>query len=748
MRRLGRFGGTALVALVASAAANAAPLTLEQIYGETAVKLDRNPESQWLKGGDAYTTIEASKAIPGGFDIVAHQTATGAASVLISARDLTPAGASAPLGISGYQWSDDGRYALIATNTHRLRHPDDIGDYWLLDRQTRALRQIGAKRPAASLMFATFSPDSARIAYLSGNNLYVERVVDGATVQLTSDGSEQILNGIGDPVYEEEFELAQAFKWSPDSRHIAYWRSDTTGVGTFHMIKNTDTIYPQVISFPYEKPGTTIAAVKVGVVAADGGPTTWFALEGDPRDNYVPRMSWADSPSEVLIQYENRAQNTNRVLIGKIADGSVRNIFTDRDDAWVDANANPKWLDHGRFFTWLSEKDGWRHLYLIARDGSQVQLRTPGDFDIVSVENIDEASGTVYYVASPDNVMQRYLYRTSLSGAPRLERVTPAGQPGFNGYDVAPSGRWAFHTVSRFDQPPVTDVVSLPDHRSARGLTDNKAMRQLMAGTAHGEESFFKVIVNGTALDGWMMKPPGFDPAKKYPLLVYVYGEPAGQTVQDKWGGDRYMWHLMMAQRGYIVVSIDNHGVASPRGRAWRKSIYRQVGILASADQAAAVRALIAEHSYIDASRIGVWGWSGGGAMTLNAMFRYPDLYKTGIAVAAPANQRLYNAIYQERYMGTPQNNPDGYRNGSPITFAGDLKGNLLVIQGTGDDNVHYQNMEQLTDALIAHDKPFSMMAYPDRTHSIVEKKNTRLHLFTLMTNYLAEHLPPGGVAR
>jgi len=723
------------------------PLTLDQIFGAHATKLSRQIDSKWFKGGKGYTTIEPSAAEKDGSDVVLHDTATNMTTVLLSAHDLKPAGSTAPLAIEDYAWSGDGRYALILSNTHRLKRANDIGDYWLVDLQTKALRRIGAEQPTASLMYATFSPDSSRIAYVCNNNLYVEQVANGATVALTRDGSDHILNGTGDPVYEEEFDLVQGYKWSPDSQRIAYWHSDTSGVGTFHMIKNTLTPYPEVISFTYPKPGTTLSAVTVGTVSANGGPTTWFKLKGDPRQNYVSRMSWAGNSKEVLIQHENRAQNRNQVLIGNADDGSVRTVFVDSDAAWIDANADPKWLDHGKYFTWLSEKDGWRHLYLISRDGTSVQLRTPGAFDVVSVENIDEASGTVDYIASPDNVMQRYLYRTRLAGTPKLERLTPASSPGFNSYDVAPNGQWAFHTVSRFDTPPRTDLVSLPAHRIIHTISDNAAMHALVADTPHGASNFFKVKVgDGTELDGWMIKPPNFDPAKKYPLLVYVYSEPAGQTVQDRWGGPRYLWHLMLAQKGYIVASIDSRGAAAPRGRAWRKSIYRQIGILASTDQAQAVRALIAEHPYIDADRIGVWGWSGGGAMTLNAMFRYPDLYKTGIAVASPANQRLYNAIYQERYMSTPQDNPEGYKNGSPITFAGNLKGNLLLIQGTGDDNVHYQNMEQLVDALIANNKQFSMMAYPDRTHGISEKPNTQFHLFTLMTNYLADHLPAGGL--
>jgi dipeptidyl-peptidase-4 len=721
-------------------------LTLDDIYGANATKLSEPIASKWLAAGDAYTTVERSASAAGGLDIIRHDAASGKQSVLVAASALILSGAAAPLALSDYAWSSDGRYLLAFVRASSARRNNPIGDYWLLDLKSHALRRLGEALPAQSLIYAEFSPDGHHVAYVSGNNLFVEDSDHAGARQLTKDGSDPILNGRSDVVYEEEFRLGKAFAWSPDSRRIAYWQFDTAGVGTFYMIRYTDTLYSKIVPQQYPMPGTTNSAVRVGVVAIDVPQTTWFALDGDPRQNYVPRMEWAGNSSEVLIQRENRLQNTNHVLVGDVATGATRQIFLDQDAAWVMPNTDVHWLDGGRRFTWLSERDGWRHLYVVTRDGGATDLRTPGAFDVVNVEAVDEKAGYVYFIASPDNVTQRYLYRASLNGTPRMERLTPASVGGYNDYDVAPGEKWAFHTRSRFDTPPVTDVVSLPRHQSARIVVDNPAMRALVASTPRAAPEFFKVDVGGgMQLDAWMIRPPNFDPAKKYPMLVYVYSEPAGQTVQDRWGGDRYLWHLMLAQQGYIVASVDSRGAASPRGRDWRKSIYRQIGLLASADQAAAVKAMIATRPYIDANRIGVWGWSGGGAMTLNAMFRYPDLYKTGIAVAAPANQRLYNSVYQERYMGLPDDDAQGYHDGSPINFAQNLKGDLLIVQGTGDDNVHYANTEQLVDRLIAANKQFSMMAYPDRTHGISEKPNTRLHLFTMMTNYLHAHLPAGG---
>jgi dipeptidyl-peptidase-4 len=592
-------------------------------------------------------------------------------------------------------------------------------------------------------MYAKFSPDSKNIAYMFANNIYVERI-DGQSVKaMTTDGTDLIVNGTGDWVNEEEFGLRDGFKWSPDSKNLSYWQFDTEGVGTFYMMKNTGDVYSQPIPLQYPKAGTTNSAVRVGVVEVESAKTTWVQLDDDPRQNYVPQMSWADNSDQLIIQYVNRLQNRNRVMLADASDGTIQDIFTDIDEAWLDVNEDLKWFDDGNYFTWLSERDGWRHLFAISRDGKDVRLLTPGEFDIISIQHIDTDGGWVYYIASPNDNATRYLYRSPLLGESNMERLTPAGDAGFNRYNISPNSKWAFHTFTSFDVPPTIDLISLPNHTKQRNIVENEKVAALVEATPRGETEFFTIdIGDGVELDGWMMKPPNFDPEQRYPMLIYVYGEPWNQTVIKNWDTEGYLWHLMLTQQGYIVASIDNRGTPAPRGRAWRKSVYRQIGVQAAADQAAAVTALLDERPYLDPKRVGSWGWSGGGQMTLNAMFRYPDIYGTGIAVAFVSDQRLYDTIYQERYMGLPADNEEGYRLGSPITHADGLEGDLLIIHGTGDDNVHYQNTEQLIDKFIELNKSFDMMIYPDRSHSIKEKENTKRHLYNLMTDFLHEKLP------
>ncbi|GGO97565.1 S9 family peptidase [Stakelama pacifica] len=719
-------------------------LSVQAIFGPQAVTSQSVRDSRWGEDGESYLAIEDAPG--GGQDIVRYRIADGQRAVVVSATALIPKGADKPLGIDGYTWSPDHRLLLIRTNGQRFRRTHALADYWLYDPAAGSLRRIGGDVAPSSTLYASFSPDSRQIAYVYRNNLYAEPVAGGAPVQLTKDGDEYIVNGLADWVYEEEFSLHRAFEWSPDSRRIAFWRFDTRGVGTFYMIKNTGGQYSEIIPLQYPKAGTTNSAVTVGTVDIADGATRWFRLEGDPRQNYVPQMSWAGGSDAVFIQQSNRLQNTYKVLLGDPATGAVRPVMVERDAAWVEANAAPEWLNGGKRFTWLSERDGWRHLYTIDRASGRAILRTPGKFDVIDLLKVDEKAGYAWFIASPDNPTQRYLYRTTLTGTPRVERLTPAHQPGTHSYDIAPGEHWALHTVSRFDAPPVTDMLDLTRQKPLRTLVDNAPLAALVADTGLPATEFFRVdIGDGTKLDGWLIKPPHFDPAKRYPILFYVYGEPWGQTVADRWTGSQGLWHRMLAQSGYLVASIDPRGTATPRGRDWRKSIYRQVGILASADYAAAVRKMLATRPYIDPDRIGIWGWSGGGAMTQNALFRYPDLYKTGIAVAGPTDMRLYDTVYQERYMGLPEENKEGYKNGSPITFADRLQGNLLLIHGTADDNVHYQNQDQLVDRLIRANKQFTMMAYPDRTHGISEGENTTIHLYTLMTRYLETNLPPGG---
>ena len=362
---------------------------------------------------------------------------------------------------------------------------------------------------------------------------------------------------------------------------------------------------------------------------------------------------------------------------------------------------------------------------------------------MISVERVDSTNGWIYFLASPDNATQRYLYRVRIDGG-KEERVSPASTAGTHGYQISPRGDVAIHTFSTFNHVPVTDVVRLPQHSSVRTLIDNQETQNRLAKLKPTATEFFKIdIGDGVQLDGWMIKPPDFDSQKRYPVLFFVYGEPWGQTVLDRWGGRDRMWHQMLAQQGYIVASVDNRGTPAPRGRAWRKIIYRKMGIVNSGDQAAAAKA-IAKWPFVDPTRIGIWGWSGGGSSTLNAMFRYPEVYSVGMSVAPVPDIHYYDSIYQERYCGLPQDHPEEWKQSSPVTFAAQLKGNLLVVHGTGDDNVHYQGTEALVNALVAANKPFSMMSYPNRSHGIFEGPNTTRHLFGLLTRYLLEKLPAG----
>ena len=700
--------------------------------------------ARWLPDDAAYTVVERSSERDGGWDIARYDATSGARSVLISGSLLVPEGKKEALDIDDYAWSSDGQQLLIFTNTRRVWRNNTRGDYWILDRRSRRLRQVGRDAPASSLMFAKFSPDSTKVAYVRGNDIYVETVAGGPATKLTSDGSETTINGTSDWVYEEELGLRDCFQWSPDSSRIAYWQFDTTGVGIFTLINNTDTLYPVTTRIPYPKAGTTNSAVRIGVLDVHSRATRWVKTPGDPRDDYLARLEWVDTTT-LAIQQLNRLQNRLDVLLADARSGESRRVYRDESRTWVELPDSLAWVDGGRAFLIPSERDGWQHLYRVTRTGDGPKLLTDFAADATDIVGVDGSHGWVYFLASPDNAAQRYLYRARLDGTGMPDRVTPANQPGTHTYDAAPNAGFAFHTYSRFDEPPVTDVVELATHRSLRTLTDTAALKAKLAPVLRRPVEFFALDVSeGVTLDGWMLKPSDFDPGRRYPVVVFVYGEPASQTVIDRWGGGRMLFHRALADAGYIVVSVDNRGTPSPRGAAWRKVVYGTVGELSSREQNAAVLALAAKHSFIDRDRVGIWGWSGGGSNTLNAMFRYPDTFQVGVAVAPVPDQRLYDTIYQERYMGTPQGNPDGYKLGSPINFADGLKGKLLVVHGTGDDNVHSQGTERLVNRLIELGKPFDMMFYPNRTHAIAEGPGTTAHIYRLIARYFLEHLPPG----
>jgi dipeptidyl-peptidase-4 len=729
--------------------------------------------ARWLNGGEAYTTVEASPNAKGARDLLRYDTVTGRRQVLVSAADLTPSGAKEALAIDDYDWSPDLKRLLIFTNTQRVWRRNTRGDYWVLDLSTKNLHKLGGDAPASTLMFAKFSPDGNKVAYVRANNIYVEDIAGGSITPITRDGSVTIINGTSDWVYEEELDIRDAYRWSPDGKRIAYWQFNTSTVRNFALEYNVGApydvvthipypqfgVYPLVKEIPYPQPGTPNSLVRIGVVRSTGGNTKWIQATGDPETSYIARMEWAGDSESLVIQHLNRRQDTDDVMLANANTGAATIVTTEHDAAWIDVVDDIEWLHDGKDFLWESERDGWRHIYTISRDGKQIHLATPGAFDVESVVRVESSKDSsadsknanpewLYYIASPDNATQRYLYRSKLDGTGSAERLTPASQPGWHAYNVSPDFHWALHSYSTINAPPVIELVRFPDQHVERTLEDNAALQAKLKTTFPQTIEFLKVDVGGgLVLDGWMIKPDDFDATKKYPVLVFVYGEPAAQTVADHWGGEQELFHRYIAKEGYVVVSVDNRGTPAPRGREWRKIIYGSVGVLSSKEQAAALKALESKYPFLDSSRVAVWGWSGGGTNTLNLMFRSPDLYKVGMSVAPVPDQRLYDTIYQERYMGLPKENASGYESGSAINFAEGLRGNLLIVHSPGDDNVHYQGTELLINRLVELGKPFDMMEYPGRTHSLSEGEGTHYHLFSLLARYLEEHLSPGAAA-
>ncbi len=723
-------------------------LTIDRIYNSDELN-GKSFAGRWIDGEAAYTTLEPSKDVEGGKDIVRHQAKTGRSTVLVASEELIPPGKSKPVTIEDYAWSSSGNKLIVYTNSQRVWRNNTRGDYWVLDRTSRQLQKLGGDAPASSLMFAKFSPKGKQVAYVRDRDIYVEDLLDQSIRRLTNSESVDEINGTTDWVYEEELGLRDAFRWSPDSTSIAYWQINTAGVGKFPLVNNTDSLYPTVQWFAYPKVGQRNPSCRVGMVNCESAETRWIQLPGDPRERYVPRLEFLppsgdeDDP-RLIIQQLNRLQNTNRLFLADFRSGTVSKVLTERDDAWVDVHDELNWTSNGQHFTWISERDGWRHVYMVSLDGGEVRQVTRGEFDVIELLHVDESAGTIYFIASPNAASERYLYRIGIDGE-GLGRITSSDFPGVHAYKISSNGKWAIRTYSSANRPPVTDLVTIPDHEVVRVLEANEQLIERFGKLASADTEFFRVdIGDGVELDGWCILPPDFDPDAKYPLLVYVYGEPAGSTVINRWGGKSYLWHLMLAQHGYVVMSFDNRGTKAPRGREWRKSIYKKIGIVPPSDQAAAVRSVLATRPYLDADRVGIWGWSGGGSSSLHAVFKYPDLYSTAIAVAPVPNQRYYDTVYQERYMSLPEMNVKGFREGSPINFAKNLQGNLLLIHGSGDDNCHIQTTEMLVDELIAHNKQFQLMVYPNRTHSIRERKNTTRHLRSLMTQFLLDKLPPG----
>ena len=700
----------------------------------------------WSSDGNSYFRNETG-------DIVKYTLPQNIKTIVVSKEKLKPVASEKPLVISSFKFTSDYNKVLIFTNTKKVWRLNTRGDYWVYDIPSSQLKQIGKSMPASSLMFAKFSPDGKKVAYVSEYNLYVEDMPTGKIKALTTNGNRKLINGTFDWAYEEEFFCRDGFRWSPDSKQIAFWQIDAKGTKEYLMINNTDSIYPHEVPVEYPVAGEPPSKYKIGSVDITTGKTIWMKIPDDSIwRTYLPRMEWAANNNELIIQHLNRKQNESDLMLCDVKTGNSKTIYIEKDSAWIDilslwdqdyANGGWDWLNNGQEFLWASEKDGWRHLYRISRDGKKETLVTNGKYDVMDISAIDENASFVYFHASPYNATQKYLCRTKLDGSGSIEMISPANQQGTHSYRVSPNAKFAQHSFSNYYTKPVNEWITLPDHKGINGEDKvNEAVAK--ADKAQSNIEFFKVKTQeGVEMDAWMVKPLNFDPAKKYPVVFYVYTEPWGQNVIDGYRTtNNFLYKGDMSKDGYIYISIDNRGTPVPKGREWRKCIYRKIGLVNIRDQAMAAKEIM-KWPYVDTNRVGVWGWSGGSA-TLNLMFQYPEIYKTGIAIAPVGNQLTYDNIYQERYMGLPQENKQDFVNGSPITYAKYLKGELLYVHGTGDDNVHYNNADMLFNELIKYNKQFQMMSYPNRTHGILEGEGTTEHLSTLYTKFLREHCPPG----
>lgn len=671
------------------------------------------------------------------------------------------------LEIESFSFSQSKNKILIFTQSVKVWRYNTRGDYWVYDFKKNEIQKLGRNMSSSSLMFAKFSPNERFVAYVSKEksesgirnsstsvNIYLESLDDRTIKKLTSsNGTKKLINGTFDWVYEEEFGCRDGFIFNEDGTRIAFWQIDANQVRDFYMINNTDSIYSYTIPVEYPKVGEDLTPARIGVINLSNAEITWMKIPGEQNKFYLPRMTWMPGRNDLMIQQLNRKQNHSKIYIANANNGSTELLMEEKDDAWVDlrsswpyqVQAGWKFINNGKEFLYTTEKDGWSHIYRFDITNKTEYLVTKGNYDVVKPLAYDEKNENVYFIASPENPTERYLYKTSAKGDGKLIRVTPDVLEGSHNYQISTKAKYAFHSFSNYFTRPMQAIVSLPNHKF---INENQNMIEkydLEKKKDHPLEFFEITTVDDVTMEGWIVKPKNLDKNKKYPVLFYFYSEPAGQTGVNRYGaGNNGLYDGNLGEDGYVYVTFDGRGTPSPKGRAWRKAIYRNIGRINVRDMAMGAKAVFEKYEFIDTSRVAVHGWSGGGTATLNCLFQYPEIFHTGIAVAAVANQLTYDNIYQERYMGDPKESYQDYVDGSPIKYAKNLEGNLLYIHGTGDDNVHYQNAEMLANELIKHKKIFYMLSYPNRSHGIRED-GAYPHVRLMFTDFLRKNCPPGG---
>jgi dipeptidyl-peptidase-4 len=717
-------------------------VTLDDIWGRNQGVLSQRTVAgvNWLKTGGFYTTLDAGKIVK--FDI-----RTGAAVETLFDKQSV-ANRAEPINVEGYQLSADERKLLLTTQEEPIYRRSSKAEFYVYDLTTKQLKPLskGGKQ-----QFATFSPDGKRVAFVRNNNLFVADLA-GKETQLTTDGKpNSIINGAADWVYEEEFSMARAFEWSPDSRRIAWIRFDERRVPEYDM-QLWGSLYPVEYRFKYPKAGEANSLVTVwtaDVTETAGRPVKKVqAQTGSETDMYLPRIQWTKNPNLLSVRRLNRLQNKLDLLHVDATTGQATTLMTETSPTYVDLEFTDdlRYLPDGKSFIWSNERSGFKQLYLYAMNGKLIRpiTGTAGSessttpYEVGSVYGIDEKTGTIYYTSTEVSPLDRHLYRIGIDGRNKQQLTSEAGtytanfSPDFSYYLL-------YHDSAH--APVSVTLRSTANTNSLRVLESNSDLKTRLAGFSLTPKQFFQTkAADGTPVNGWMIKPAAFDSSgqKKYPVLMFVYGGPGSQTVKNDWDTRDYFWYQTLAQKGYIIVSVDGRGTGA-RGNAFRTATYAQLGKLETEDQVAAAIQL-KTLPYVDPTRVGIWGWSYGGYMSALCMTLGADVFKAGISVSPVTNWRFYDSVYTERYLKRPQENASGYDDNSPVTHAAKLKGPFLLIHGTGDDNVHFQNSIAFEDALISAGKQFQSFYYPNRNHGIYGG-NTRLHLYQMMTDFVEKNL-------
>ena len=636
--------------------------------------------------------------------------------------------------IDGYAFSLDEQKILVALNRKKIYRRSGLANYYIYDRSLKKTTSLHSEK----VIVPSFSPDAKKMAYVYKNDLYYRDIATAKVVRISDDGSKnRIINGLADWVYEEEFYMVKAYKWSGDGRYIAYLKFNEQAVPTFSMDmfppKNP---YPSRTEFKYPKAGETNSKVSVHIYDTRTQRTKKIKVS-DASEFYVPRLYWTPKSNKLYLYVSNRHQNQVDVLSVLPSTGAVNLVYRERNKYYVDINLNKMRILSDDTFLWTSEKDGYNHIYHINEQGKELRQITSGTWEVTDFYGYDEASERLYYQSTEDGSINRSLYTIDIRAEGK--RRLSDGVPGTNVAHFSKKYQYYINIFSNVQTPYYITLNRAKTGAVIQKIKTNEKLASKMKAYDFSDVAFFELETpKKIRLNAFMIKPPNFDPGKKYPLFMYVYGGPGSQTVANRWGGRNMLWFRFLAQNGYVVVSVDNRGTGF-KGEEFKKMTYLQLGKYEVEDQIDAARVL-AQRPYIDSDRIGIFGWSYGGFMTSLALTKGADVFKLGIAVAPVTNWRYYNTIYTERYMQTPQENPKGYDENSPTSHTDKLKGHYLLIHGSGDDNVHYQNTMRMVESLVQSDKQFDLFVYPNKNHGIYGG-NTTMHLRRKMTFFILNNL-------